>query len=71
MLQPLVYPSIKNGFYLNCKVWVAYFGPPRLLQCDNGSELKEVVKAFAETPNIKLVNGNPRHPQSQGLVEQT
>lgn len=44
---------------------------PTILQSDNGKEfcasvIKELVNLW---PSIKIINGRPRHPQSQGLVE--
>jgi len=47
------------------------FGPPIILQSDNGKEFTaHVIEKLVELwPSIKLVNGRPRHPQSQGLVE--
>lgn len=41
------------------------------MQSDNGKEfcaevIKELVKLW---PSLKIINGRPRHPQSQGLVE--
>jgi hypothetical protein len=46
------------------------FGPPSLLQTDNGREfanstIEELVAEF----NCKLIHGKPRHSQSQGSVE--
>jgi transposase InsO family protein len=47
------------------------FGPPLILHSDNGKEfvadvIFELLKLW---PEIKVVNGRPRHPQSQGCVE--
>lgn len=47
-------------------------GAPKILQSDNGNEfvgapLKKMMKAF--WPRTELVQGSPRHPQSQGSVE--
>ena len=44
---------------------------PTILQSDNGKEfctsvIKELVNLW---PSIKIINGRPCHPQSQGLVE--
>ena len=46
-------------------------GAPVILQSDNGSEFtSNVIKELKEVwPNLKLVHGKPRHPQSQGSVE--
>jgi hypothetical protein len=48
-------------------------GPPSVLQSDNGREfvnsvLKEVCGLW---PSITMINGRPRHPQSQGSIERT
>lgn len=44
---------------------------PTILQSDNGKEFcAEVIKELIEMwPSVKIINGRPRHPQSQGLVE--
>jgi len=45
--------------------------PPTILQSDNGKEFcAEVIKELVSLwPSVKIINGRPRHPQSQGLVE--
>ncbi|XP_068205367.1 KRAB-A domain-containing protein 2-like [Palaemon carinicauda] len=47
------------------------FGAPDILQSDNGREFVNAVIAELSTiwPELKLVTGRPRHPQSQGAVE--
>ena len=46
------------------------FGPPQILQTDNGKEfVNKDVKHYLEMFNIKHVRGAPYHPQSQGSVE--
>jgi len=47
-------------------------GPPRILQCDNGRarEFKGAVLHILQRHGITLINSNPPHLQSQGLVEQ-
>ena len=47
------------------------FGAPAILQSDNGSEFTAgVVKELKVMwPQMTMVNGRPRHPQSQGSVE--
>lgn len=46
-------------------------GPPQLLQSDNGKEFTD--NMFKELlvlwPEVKIVHGRPRHPQSQGSCE--
>ena len=51
----------------------AYLGTPRILHSDNGREfVNEIVTDVAKNwlGKVTIVNGRPRHPQSQGLVEQ-
>lgn len=47
------------------------FGAPEVLQSDNGREFTaEVIQELEKLwPGLKLVNGRPRYPQSQGSVE--
>lgn len=46
------------------------FGPPIILQCDNGREFTGIMNKLGDLwPNLKIIHGRPRHPQSQGLVE--
>ena len=47
------------------------FGSPTILQTDNGKEftakiIRNLVKMW---PGTIIINGRPRHPQSQGLIE--
>jgi len=46
-------------------------GAPVLLQSDNGSEFTAAVITELATlwPDLKIIHGKPRHPQSQGSVE--
>jgi hypothetical protein len=51
----------------------AYFGLPKKLQTDNGLEFRnKTVRAEIDNwiGDCKLRFGRPRHPQTQGLVEQ-
>ncbi len=47
------------------------FGPPEILQSNNGREfVAKVITNLAKTcPGLIIVNGRPRQLQSQGLVE--
>ena len=47
------------------------FGAPKILHSDNGREFVNQVIQELKTlwPELVLVNGKPRHPQSQGSVE--
>ena len=45
-------------------------GPPKVLHSDNGSEfVNMMVKEVCSRFNIKMKQGRPYHPQSQGQVE--
>jgi hypothetical protein len=48
-----------------------YWGTPAFLQSDNGREFvnKVVNEHVKHWGNIVFIHGRPRHPQSQGLVE--
>ena len=50
--------------------WIGIVGAPRIIQCDNGNEFKGVLLLLLQIHSIQLINSRPRHPQSQGLVEQ-
>ena len=47
-----------------------HLGPPKILQSDNGTEFKGPLKILLQQYGILVINGRPRHPQSQGMVEQ-
>jgi hypothetical protein len=59
----VAYSLIKNVF--------AHYGVPDILQSDNGGEfVAEIVTSLNQIwPDMKIVHGRPRHPQSQGSVE--
>ena len=50
-------------------LWIGLFGLPHILQCDNGTEFKDTVLLLLKKYGINVLNGRPRHPQTQGLVE--
>ena len=50
--------------------WIGCYGVPEILQCDNGREFKGVLLVLLKRHGIKVKNGRPRTPQTQGLVEQ-
>lgn len=61
--------EVSNG--LTSRVF-PYIGLPKILQSDNGREfvnvvVKETLKAWPG--EVTIINGRPRHSQSQGLVE--
>jgi hypothetical protein len=47
------------------------FGAPHILQSDNGAEFTAAVITELKNlwPDLRMVHGKPRHPQSQGSVE--
>lgn len=49
--------------------WLSHFGLLKILQCDNGGEFKGALLILLERYGIQIINGRPRHPQSQGLIE--
>ena len=51
-------------------LFVRHLGVPEIFQCDNGREFKGALLVFLKKHNIKLINGRPRTPRTQGLVEQ-
>ncbi|XP_066922014.1 uncharacterized protein [Clytia hemisphaerica] len=53
--------------------YLAYFGLPKIVQSDNGAEFVDlIIRAIIVLwpGNARIINGSPRHSQSQGLVEQ-
>lgn len=72
ILFPLMHKSASEvAWNLESKVF-SYIGLPRILQSDNGREfvnslVAQLVKDWPE--EVTIVNGRPRHPQSQGAVE--
>src|SRR5204863_4160561 len=46
-------------------------GSPAILQSDNGREFtaEVILNLMSLWPSVKIINGRPRHPQSQGSVE--
>jgi len=45
-------------------------GPCEILQCDCGAEFKAALAILMCRHGIKITYSSPRHPESQGLVEQ-
>lgn len=51
--------------------WITAFGPPAILQNDNGLEFwNGLITGLAAEYNFKITHGRPYHPQAQGIVEQ-
>ena len=51
--------------------WICINGVMDILQSDNGSEFKGVCLALATNFGTLVINGRPRTPRTQGLVEQS
>ena len=49
--------------------WLMHRWPPKVLQSDNGTEFKGALTLLLRQHGIQVINGRPRHPQSQGMVE--
>lgn len=49
------------------------FGAPLILQSDNGREFtSQLIRELSSLwPDLVLINGRPRHPQSQGSIERS
>ncbi len=60
--------SSEIAYYIS--LYVRHFGAPEIFQCDNGREFKGALLIFLKKHGIKLINGRPRTPRTQGLVEQ-
>ena len=50
--------------------FIAAFLPPKIVQADNGKELKGALLILLRKYGIQVINGAPRSPQIQDLVEQ-
>jgi hypothetical protein len=50
--------------------FIAAFLPPKIVQADNGKEFKGALLILLRKYGIQVINGAPRSPQTQGLVEQ-
>jgi hypothetical protein len=51
-------------------IWIGQFEPPAIMQCDNGREFKGVHLILLKRYGVKVINGQPRTPSTQGVVEQ-
>ena len=54
----------------NLDVWLMGCGPCEILQCDCGAEFQAALAILMRRHGIKIICSSPRHPESQGLVEQ-
>jgi len=72
ILRPLKTKTAEEVAYQLMDIF-CLFGAPCILQSDNGREfVNKIIKSLADMwPGMKLVNGKPRHSQSQGSVERS
>ena len=54
----------------NIHHWIAVLGIFEILQSDNGTEFKGTCLELMRRYGVKVINGRPRTPRTQGLVEQ-
>ena len=45
-------------------LWIGLFGPPHILQCDNGKEFKDTVLLLLKKYGIKVLNDRQSHPHT-------
>ena len=50
--------------------WICWLGIMEIIQSDNGTEFKGVCEELLLRYGVKVINGRPRTPRTQGLVEQ-
>lgn len=50
--------------------WICIFGAMDILQSDNGSEFKGVCLELVKSFGVRVINGRPRTPRTQGLGKQ-
>ena len=70
---PLVNKSASDVATALEKYIFPIMGLPSILQSDNGREfINQLIKSVVETwpGQVQFISGRPRHPKSQGLVEQ-
>ena len=70
VLKPLTSKHAAEVAYQLVDVFLL-FGAPTILQSDNGFQFTaNIITELKQLwPDMKLVHGKPRHPQSQGSVE--
>ncbi|KRZ46636.1 KRAB-A domain-containing protein 2, partial [Trichinella nativa] len=66
ILSPLMLKRAEEVASKLLKIFLT-FGAPSILQSENGQQFSYVIIAELKTcwPELKLVTGRPRHPQSQ------
>ncbi|RFU28623.1 hypothetical protein B7463_g7723, partial [Scytalidium lignicola] len=72
-LEPILYTLKSKESELIAQAFAQFimaFLPPKILQCDNGKEFKGALLILLRKYGIRIINGKPRSPQTQGLVKQ-
>ncbi|XP_068206187.1 uncharacterized protein [Palaemon carinicauda] len=72
VLRPLTSKRAAEVAYQLLDIFLL-LGAPEILQSDNGSEFTAcvIIELKLLWPDLEMVHGKPRHPQSQGSVERT
>lgn len=69
VLYPM--PNKKASTVAGClETYITHVGIPDIVQCDNGTEFKGAALILLKNYGVKVINGRPRTPRTQGLVEQ-
>ncbi|CAF0991427.1 unnamed protein product [Adineta steineri] len=66
--RALQHKKSREAHHCVCQIFLM-FGPSRTLQSDNGREFtNELINSLqVDFPNIRIVHGRPRHPQTEGI----
>ena len=68
ILKPLVNKQVSSIITVLIDIFTT-IGCPKILQSDNGNEFNFEDEIGKIWPDIKIIKGRPRHPQSQGSIE--
>ena len=64
-------PNKKASTVARClETYIVHVRIPDIVQCDNGKEFKGAALILLKNYSIKVINGRPRTPRTQRLVEQ-
>ena len=69
----MLYPLKRKEAIMVCdclEQFIKHYDIPDIIQCDNGREFAGAVLMLCRRLGIKVINGKPRTPRTQGLVEQ-
>ena len=68
ILKPLINKDVSSVVSILTEIFTT-IGCPKILQSDNGREFNFNTELTNIWPDIKIIKGRPRNPQSQGSVE--